>query len=190
MTIPIWEHSLDEWVEHPNTTQHRFEEFPRSPIPPFFGPARSKRHHSCKGTLPRGYKRSRPSSFDLRTNGFRMLIAILFVIVVLLPTFLAWRTWLGRDQQILTGMRKVVFTIGLCVATLSLLEFLTFALYTNHIGGFGTDFPALFRWTRPGFWVSVLAFLLLLGGQSKSRAFGLTAAFLMIILWIVPVWGM
>lgn len=119
-----------------------------------------------------------------------MPIAILFIIIVLLPTVVAWRKWLAVDQRSLAGMRKVLFTTGLCVATLTLLEYVAFALYTNHVGGFGTNFPAVFRWTRPGFWAAVLAFLLVLAGRGKSRVFGLTSGALMVILWIIPDWGM
>lgn len=119
-----------------------------------------------------------------------MPIAILFIVIVLVPTTLAWRKWLAVDQRSLAGTRRVLFTVGLCVATLALLEYLAFALYTDHIGGFGTNFPAVFRWTRPGFWASVLALLLVLAGRGRSRVFGLSSAVLMIIVWIIPDWGM
>lgn len=119
-----------------------------------------------------------------------MPVAIAFTIIVLLPTVVAWRKWLATDRKSLAGARLVLFTTGLCVATLTLLEYFAFALYTNHIGGFGTDFPAVFRWTRPGFWSSVMALLLVLAGRGKSRAFGIASAVLMVILWIISVWGM
>jgi hypothetical protein len=119
-----------------------------------------------------------------------MPIAILFMIIVLLPTVAAWRKWLTVDQRSLAGTRKILFIAGLCIATLALLEYLAFALYTNHIGGFGTNFPAVFKWTRPGFWASVLALFLVVAGRGKSRVFGLSSGALMVILWIIPDWGM
>jgi hypothetical protein len=117
-------------------------------------------------------------------------MAITFFIIALLPTVAAWRKWLAVDHQSLAGTRKVLFITGLCVATLALLEYLAFALYTNHIGGFGTNFPAVFKWTRSGFWASVLALLLVLAGRGKSRVFGLSSGALVVILWIIADWGM
>jgi hypothetical protein len=119
-----------------------------------------------------------------------MPIAIAFIIIALLPTVAAWRKWLVVDQRSLAGTRKILFTTGLCIATLALLEYLAFALYTNHVGGFGTNFPGVFKWTRPGFWASVLALLLVLTGRGKCRVFGLSSGVLMVILWIIPDWGM
>jgi hypothetical protein len=119
-----------------------------------------------------------------------MPIDILLFIIVLLPTALAWRRWLAVDQLSLAGTRKFFFIGGLVSITIALLEYLVFAVYTYHIGGFGTNFPAVFMWTRPGLWVSILALLLVLMGVSKSRLFGLISAVLMILMWIIPGWAM
>jgi hypothetical protein len=119
-----------------------------------------------------------------------MPIAIALLIIVLLPTVAAWRKWLAADGQSLVGARKILFIAGLSVASLALLEYFAFALHTSHIGGFGTNFPAVFRWTRPGFWASVLALVLVSAGRGKSRVFALASAGLMVIVWIIPYWGM
>jgi len=119
-----------------------------------------------------------------------MPTAITLIIILLFPTGLAWRKWLATDRKFLAGARKVMFVVGLSIATLALVEYFAFALYTSHIGGFGTNFPALFRWTRPGFWVSVVAVFLVIAGQGRSRLFGLTSAVLMALAWVVPDWGM
>lgn len=119
-----------------------------------------------------------------------MPIAIILIIIVLLPIAVAWKKWLATDQQSLIGTRKILFTAGLSVATLALVEYLAFALYTTHIGGFGTNFPSVFKWTRPGFWASVLALFLVLAGRGRSRLFGIVSAILMAIVWVIPDWGM
>jgi hypothetical protein len=119
-----------------------------------------------------------------------MPTTIALIVITLVPTVAAWIKWLAVDRRSLAGTRKILFTMGLCVATLALLEYLAFALYANHVGGFGTNFPAVFRWTRPGFWASVLALLLVLAGRGKSRVFGLSSGVLMVVLWIIPDWGM
>jgi hypothetical protein len=36
-----------------------------------------------------------------------------------------------------------MFLVGLSAASLALLEYCLFVLYTHHIGGFGTNFPAM-----------------------------------------------
>ena len=119
-----------------------------------------------------------------------MPIAALFVPIVLLPTVAAWKRWLGAERQSLQGGRKALFVLGLSAVSLALFEYCLFALYTNHIGGFGTDFPAMLKWARPGFWISLAALLLSVSGTGKSRAWGMTASALALVLWIIPVWGM
>jgi hypothetical protein len=118
-----------------------------------------------------------------------MLIVLGLAVIVSIPLTAAWRKWLVTDQRVIPSTRKILFLTGLCVATLVLLEYVAFAFYTSHIGGFGTDFPAVFRWTRTGFWGSVLALLLVSVGRGKSRAFGLTSAGLMVVMWIILSWG-
>jgi hypothetical protein len=117
-------------------------------------------------------------------------MTIILINIVLLPMALTWKVWLSADRQYLHGSRKVLFALGLCAATLAIVEYLAFALYTARIGGFGTNFAAVFRWTRPGFWASVMAFLLLLAGRGRSRIFGVASAGMMVAMWVIIDWGM
>jgi hypothetical protein len=118
-----------------------------------------------------------------------MPINILLVLIALVPTAVAWMRWLGSEQRSLQGRRKVLFVVGLCAVSLALLEYCFFIIYTYYIGGFGTNFPGMLRWARPGLWVSLLAFLLVIAGRGMSRVFGLSASVVMLILWLVPIWG-
>jgi hypothetical protein len=118
-----------------------------------------------------------------------MPITILLTLVPVIPTGLAWTKWIAADQHLLGRRRKIAFSLGLCTATVSLLEYAAFVAYAMHIGGFGTNFPALLLWTRPGFWISVAALLLALAGGGKSRAFGAISGALLVILWAIPDWG-
>jgi hypothetical protein len=119
-----------------------------------------------------------------------MQLEILFVIIVLLPTVAAWRTWLSKDHASLNGTRKVLFLVGLLGASMALAIYAAFVVYTLRIHGFGTNFPAMLRWARPGLWVSLAALVLSVTGTGKSRVWSLAASALVLILWVIPVWGM
>jgi hypothetical protein len=119
-----------------------------------------------------------------------MQLEILFVVIVLLPTVAAWSKWLSTDRRSLDGVRKVLFVVGLCAASLAFLEYCFFGLHVYRIGGFGNNFAAMLRWARPGLWVSLFAFVFVMAGRGKSRLFGLASSLLLLIFWIIPVWGM
>lgn len=119
-----------------------------------------------------------------------MSITIPLIIIALLPILAAWRQWVVTDHVPLNRTRKSLFIVALCLASAAVFEYVAFVLYTGHIGGFGTDFAAVFRWTRPGFWISMLALLLAFFGRGKSRMLGVTSALVMVILWIIPDWAM
>jgi hypothetical protein len=119
-----------------------------------------------------------------------MQLEIVFVIVVLLPTVAAWRTWVSKDDASLNGTRKIMFLTGLVCASIALITYAAFVAYTSRIHGFGTNFPAMLRWARPGMWISLTALVLSLTGTGRSRVWSLAASALVFILWIIPVWGM
>ena len=119
-----------------------------------------------------------------------MQLEILFVIVVLLPTVAAWRTWVSKDHASLNGTRKVTFLVGLVSASISLTVYAAFVIYTFRIHGFGTNFPAMLRWARPGLWISLAALVLSVTGTGRSRVWSVAASTLVLILWIIPLWGM
>jgi hypothetical protein len=85
---------------------------------------------------------------------------------------------------------KALSTAGLVAASLALVIYVSFVAHVHRIGGCGTDFPAMLRWARPGFWISLTAVLLVVTGRGKCRAWAVTAAALVLVLWIIPVWGM
>lgn len=124
------------------------------------------------------------------TDDRKMSLEIFLVVVVLEPTLLAWSAWAAKDHLAASGARKALFTAGLVAASLALVIYVSFVAYVHAIGGFGTDFPAMLRWARPGFWISLTAVLLVVTGRGKSRAWAVTAAALVLVLWIIPVWGM
>jgi hypothetical protein len=74
--------------------------------------------------------------------------------------------------------------------SIALTIYVAFAIYAFRIHGFGTNFPAMLRWARPGLWISLFAILFVLAGRGRSRLFGLASSLVMFILWIIPVWGM
>jgi hypothetical protein len=120
----------------------------------------------------------------------RMQLEILFVIVVLLPIVAAWRTWVSKDHASLNGTRKVMFLVGLVGASVALTIYTAFVIYTFRIHGFGTNFPGMLRWARPGLWISLAALVLSATGTGKSRVWSVAASALVLILWVIPVWGM
>jgi hypothetical protein len=119
-----------------------------------------------------------------------MQLEILFVIIALLPTVVAWRTWVSKDRASLNGTRKVMFLVGLVGASIALTIYAAFVIYTLRIHGFDTNFPAMLSWARPGLWISLAALVLSVAGTGKSRAWSVAASALVLILWIIPVWGM
>jgi len=119
-----------------------------------------------------------------------MSLEITLIIIGLLPTLAAWRTWASKDRVSLNGTRKALFVAGLAGASLALAIYVAFVFYAHRIHGFGTNFPAMLRWARPGFWLSLLALLLVLAGRGRSRVFGLASSLVVLILWIIPIWGM
>jgi hypothetical protein len=119
-----------------------------------------------------------------------MQIGILLIVIALMPTLAAWHAWILKDRVSLSGPRKVLFVAGLVGASSVLALYLAFIIHIYQIGGFGTDFPAMLRWARPGFWLSISACLLSLTGKSKSRAWTVVASLLLLVLWIIPIWGM
>jgi hypothetical protein len=119
-----------------------------------------------------------------------MQLEILFVLIVLLLTVAAWSKWLTVDKRSLDGGRKILFVVGLCAASLALLEYCFFGLHVYRIGGFGDNFASMLKWARPGLWVSLFALVFVMAGRGKSRLLGLASSLLLLILWIIPVWGM
>lgn len=119
-----------------------------------------------------------------------MQLEILFVIIVLLPIVAAWRTWVSKDRASLNGTRKIMFLVGLVGASIALTIYAAFVIYTFRIHGFGTNFPGMLRWARPGLWISLVALVLSVTGTGRSRAWNVAASTLVLILWIIPVWGM
>ena len=90
----------------------------------------------------------------------------------------------------LNGTRKVLFLTGLAGASIALTIYLAFVIYPFRIHGFGTNFPAMLKWARPGLWISLFAILFVLAGRGRSRLFGLASSLVVFLLWIIPVWGM
>jgi hypothetical protein len=119
-----------------------------------------------------------------------MSVEILLIVIGLIPTIAAWRAWGSRDRASLDGARKSLFMTGLVGASLALAVYSVFVIYAYRIHGFGTNFSGMLRWARPGFWVSLLALLLVMAGRGRSRVFGLVSSLVVLILWIIPVWGM
>jgi hypothetical protein len=119
-----------------------------------------------------------------------MSLEITLIIIGLLPTLAAWSAWASKDRVTLNGTRKALFLAGLTGASIALTIYIAFVIYTFRIHGFGTNFPAMLRWARPGLWISLFAFLFVLTGRGRSRLFGLASSLAVFILWIVPVWGM
>jgi hypothetical protein len=83
-----------------------------------------------------------------------------------------------------------MFLLGLVGASIGLTIYAAFVIYAFRIQGFGTNFPAMLRWARPGLWISLAAFALSTTGTGRSRLWSLAASALVLILWIIPVWGM
>ncbi len=119
-----------------------------------------------------------------------MSVEIVFIVIGLIPTIAAWWAWRSRDRASLDGVRTGLFMTGLVGASLALVDYVVFVIYAYRIHGFGTNFGAMLRWARPGFWVSLFALLLVIAGRGKSRVFGLVSSLVVLILWIIPVWGM
>ena len=120
----------------------------------------------------------------------RMPLEITLIIIGLLPTVAAWRAWTTKDRMSLNGTRKVLFLTGLAGASIALTIYLAFVIYAFRIHGFGTNFPAMLKWARPGLWISLFAILFVLAGRGRSRLFGLASSLVVFLLWIIPVWGM
>ena len=119
-----------------------------------------------------------------------MQIAIALLIIVALPTVLAWRAWMTADRTGITSSRRTAFALGLVVTTSALVLFAAFVAYTTSIGGFKTDFRSLLRWTRWGFWLSVAGLSLCVAGKGRSRWWASLGALLSCVLWVIPNWGM
>ena len=117
-------------------------------------------------------------------------IAILFIILPMWPVAAAWRSWNSIDQKSLNGVRKFLSLVGLIGVSVDLGIWIAFVAYTVYIGGFGTHFPAMLKWIRPGLWLSVAVLALSSSGKGKSRISGVAASIAMLVLWIVPIWGM
>ena len=107
-----------------------------------------------------------------------------------MPVIFAWRRWFFADRQASKGGRKVLFIFGLSVASLALIWYCLLAVYMYWIGGFGENFAAVLRWTRPGFWLSAVAAVLTTAGRGRSRVLALVSSLVLAILWAIPVWGM
>jgi len=119
-----------------------------------------------------------------------MPIEILLLAVGFLPILAAWWAWSSKDRALLGGTRKSLFTAGLIGVSGAFLLYCAFVIYIYHIHGFGTNFGAMLKWARSGFWASVLAMFLALAGQGKSRILGCVSAFIIAVIWMIPVWGM
>ena len=102
----------------------------------------------------------------------------------------AWRTWISKDNASINGTRKVMFLFGLTGTSIALTIYAAFVIYTFRIHGFGTNFSAVLRWARPGLWISLAALVLSATGTGKSRVWNGVASALVLILWVITVWGM
>lgn len=119
-----------------------------------------------------------------------MQLEIIFTLVALALTTLAWRGWIVRDLQAQVGIRRILFGIGLICASVALAIYVAFVVHAYRAGGFKENFASLLAWTRPSFWISVSAILLCIAGKGRSRLWGLVSSVLMTFLWLLPVWGM
>lgn len=45
-----------------------------------------------------------------------------------------------------------MFLVGLVGASIAMTIYAEFVIYTFPIHGFGTNFPTMLRWVRPGLW--------------------------------------
>jgi glucan phosphoethanolaminetransferase (alkaline phosphatase superfamily) len=119
-----------------------------------------------------------------------MQLEIIFVLIALVLIVLAWRVWIVKDRESQSGIRKILFPIGLICASLALAIYVAFVIHTYRVGGFKENFASLLVWTRPSFWISVAAIVLCIAGKGRSRVWGLVSSIFMTLLWILPVWGM
>ena len=117
-------------------------------------------------------------------------IAILFVILPMWPVAAAWRSWAAVDQKSLNGVRKFLSLVALIGVSVDLGIWIAFVAYTDYIGGFDAHFSTMLKWVRPGLWLSIAVLALSLSGKGKSRISGVAASVALLVLWILPIWGM
>jgi len=137
----------------------------------------------CANTDVPGVKHARHAALKDRMLG----IFVFSVTSALLA--LGFFRWLKVDRDLLTDSRKMVFAIALVLGLASVCLFLAFWIYTVQIGGsngdFDIDFAPPLRWTRPGFWLSVVATVLACFGKGRSRIFVGIASAMLITIWFL-----
>lgn len=101
-----------------------------------------------------------------------MSLEIFLVVMALVPTLAAWSAWTSKEHLSVSGARKALFTAGLLAASVALVVYVAFVMHVHRIGGFGTDFPAMLKWARPGFWISLAALLLSVSASKVARKDG------------------
>ena len=115
------------------------------------------------------------------------VLSICFIDVALLAFCLIG--WLNRERLKMSQLRNILFSVGLAFGTGAAGLFIAFYLYTSRIGGFGTDFASVLKWTRLGFWLAFAALVLCLTGKERGRRLGCTASMMLLVVWTLMAWG-
>lgn len=111
------------------------------------------------------------------------------LIAVVLPC-VAWYRVAVDKRPLFAGWRARVLLAGLVIASLSSIAFVGLVCRAVWLGGFGTDFPSLLSWVRPGLWLSIVALGLCVIGAGPSRGWAVAASIVILALWVIPVLGM
>ena len=186
-TIPGLGHSLDEeyFLEHRNTTQHRFGDVPS----PHF-------------SVPRDPKTMVPTvgGFHVDTDapGLQHFGCAVAVSHATSTNHLATRFWCSHRVMVPVGevrffaatnkkicfpWRSSNFVVG---------PYPVFRIHNteSRLNGPRPDFLRMLLWARPGFWISIAALILCVIGKGWSRVLSLIASLPMLGLWAIPIWGL
>jgi hypothetical protein len=118
-----------------------------------------------------------------------MQLGVLIFLLVMMLLALSTFKWVTTDHHLVFGYRKAAFSTALLLGVGGVCVFLAFCIHVKHIGGFGTDVPALLKWTRTGFWMSLGAAILSFGGRGRSRILSCVGSMTLVIIWILTAWG-
>jgi hypothetical protein len=109
-------------------------------------------------------------------------------LLILIPLLSVAGAWKSRQSQ--PGIRGRAFFIALLAASVAVVEWIIFSLYTVHIDGWGENVSGAALWFRVGFLTSLAALILCATGRGASRAWGMTSALFQAGLWMVMINGM
>jgi hypothetical protein len=80
--------------------------------------------------------------------------------------------------------------VGVLAMRLATLAVFGFLLHDCLVGGFGDNFRPVVLWTRPGFWLSVLALASAALGKGKTRSRTLIGAMVTALFWLAVAMAM